>query len=118
MRQACYADLPDLFARLFAGPYQAELLRYLDGVHRQDVPIEDRELWDVTDGNILDGMRELWRKLVMIFTFTDDGTEVEKNVSYTPLVIRILNFPPQLRSLLGNLKLVGFLPPHVTDYQV
>lgn len=54
----------------------------------------------------------------MIFTFTDDGTEVEKNVSYTPLVIRILNFPPQLRSLLGNLKLVGFLPPHVTDYQV
>lgn len=103
---------------MFSGPYQAGLLRYFNGAQRQDVPLEDRELWDVTDGRILDDVHELWRELVIFFSFTCDGTEVEKGVSYTPLVIRVLNFPPQVRSLLGNLKLVGFLPPHVTDYQV
>ena len=80
--------------------------------------LHDRELWDAFDGRILDEVYHLWRELVIFFTFTCDGTEIEKNVSYTPLVIRILNWAPQLRSLLGNLKLVGYLPPGVTSYNV
>jgi hypothetical protein len=41
---------------------------------------------------------------------------VEKNKSFTPLVIRFNNMVPGMRHLLGNLKMVGFLPPHVKNY--
>ena len=50
-------------------------------------------------------------------TITCDGTEVEKNKSYTPIAAKYVNLPPQLRQLLGNIKLVGWMQPGVKNYQ-
>ena len=47
---------------------------------------------------------------------TCDGTELHGE-SYTPIVLRFLNWPRQVRSRLGALKLAGWLPPKVRDYQ-
>ena len=45
-----------------------------------------------------------------------DGVEVEKNVSYTPVVAKVLNLPPTLRGQLGMLWLLAYFPPKVRNY--
>ena len=102
-RSSCYLDLADLFARAFRGPYQAEMMRY--GPTRPP-PLDptdeayDGELCDAYDGAIL---RKLYhdsenpkRHQVLYGWMTCDGTEVEKNESYTPLVWCTHNLPPQV----------------------
>ena len=49
-------------------------------------------------------------------TFSCDGTEIADR-SYTPMVAKIVNYFPQARQLLGNLKLMGWMQPGVLDYQ-
>ena len=33
----------------------------------------------------------------LYIALTCDGTEVQKNISYTPIVMRVLNLPPAVR---------------------
>jgi hypothetical protein len=87
------------------------------------VPIEDmgeRPLYDTYDADIMNRLHHNsslpHAKTVLWFTVTCGGTEVEKGVSYTPVVLCFLNLPPQLRHLLGNLNLVAFFPPKIQSY--
>jgi hypothetical protein len=72
---------------------------------------------DVWDGKILQNLfwdsTDAGKKDHIYFMAGYDGVEVEKNVSYTPIVGQILNFPPKLRGLLSQIVLFGFLPPKV-----
>lgn len=52
----------------------------------------------------------------MYLSPTCDGTEVQKDVSYTPFTTKILNLTSGLRSLAGNIKLHAVFPPHIKDY--
>jgi hypothetical protein len=82
--------------------------------------MDDRPLYDTYDADIMNRLHHnsslSHAKKVLWFTVTCDGTEVEKGVSYTPVVLRLLNLPPQLRHPLGNLKLAAFFPPKIQSY--
>ena len=47
---------------------------------------------------------------------TADGTEIQKNISFTPVTTKILNFDCRLRSLMSNIRLHAVFPPSVKDY--
>ena len=81
-----------------------------------------RWLCDAYDGQLLhdhfhDAQASTLPRSCLYMTFTCDGTEVEKNKCYTPIAAKYVNLPPQLRQLLGNIKLVGWMQPGVKDYQ-
>jgi hypothetical protein len=46
----------------------------------------------------------------------NDGVEVIKNVTYTPVTIKILNMLAGLRGALGTLLFIALFPPKVLDY--
>ena len=46
----------------------------------------------------------------------NDGVEVRKNISYTPVTLNILNLPGELRGALGTMLLLGLFPPKIKDY--
>ena len=46
----------------------------------------------------------------------NDGVEVRKNTSYTPVTLKILNLPGELRGALGTMLLLGLFPPKIKDY--
>ena len=52
----------------------------------------------------------------MYFALTADGVEVVKNVSYTPVILKVLNLPAELRTMMANIRMVAVLPPGVVDY--
>ena len=52
----------------------------------------------------------------IFIALTADGTEVQKNTSFTPVTSKVLNFSSRLRSLLSNIKLHAIFPPSVQDY--
>ena len=53
----------------------------------------------------------------MYFVLVNDGVEVEKNVSYTPITLKVLNEPKDRRSKMGCIWLAAFFPPKVRNYQ-
>ena len=54
---------------------------------------------------------------VMYFVLVNDGVEVEKNVAYTPITLKVLNEPKDRRSKMGCIWLAAFFPPKVGNYQ-
>ena len=50
------------------------------------------------------------------FLQVNDGVEVTKNVTYTPVTIKILNMFAGLRGALGTLVFIALFPPKVKDY--
>jgi hypothetical protein len=46
----------------------------------------------------------------------NDGVEVEKAVSYTPVTFKILSLPPGLRGALGTIVMIALLPPKIKNY--
>ena len=100
-RQAFYADLFDMVQRMFRSPFAAEMLRYGPRFQTQlDDAVEDRELNDVYDGSILEDLyhksKSPNRHITLYASLTCDGTEVAKNKSYTPCVLKWCGFPPQV----------------------
>ena len=81
----------------------------------------NRELRDVYQGSSMvdlfhnepDEGKAEW----LYASLTNDGVEVTKNVSYTPIVMKWFNLPPHLRGNLGAFFLIGVLPPKVSNYQ-
>ncbi len=53
---------------------------------------------------------------VLYLAVTADGTEIQKNVSFTPVTSKFLNFDMRLRSLMSNIRLHAVFPPSVKDY--
>jgi hypothetical protein len=53
----------------------------------------------------------------LYFACSNDGVEVTKNVTYTPITAKLLNLPGELRGMLANIWLLGYMPPKVQDYQ-
>jgi hypothetical protein len=119
--QAFYADLDDKVCRLMKSSDFADgPLRFGKKKQEPAEAIVDRELVDVFDGR---AMKEFYHDLedddkdnFLYFLLCQDGVEISKNVSYTPVTAKLLNWPSKLRSLLGNIILLGFFPPHVKDY--
>jgi hypothetical protein len=46
----------------------------------------------------------------------NDGVEVRKNVSYTPVTLKLLNLPGDMRGALGTMLFVALFPPKVKNY--
>jgi hypothetical protein len=46
----------------------------------------------------------------------NDGVEVRKNISYTPVTLKLLNLPGDMRGALGTMLFVALFPPKVKDY--
>jgi len=46
----------------------------------------------------------------------NDGVEVVKAVSYTPVTFKILSLPPGLRGALGTIVMIALLPPKIKNY--
>ena len=53
----------------------------------------------------------------LFFSLHNDGVEVEKGVSYTPVVIKIQNWSSGMRIAQSGKLLIAVFPPHVKDYQ-
>ena len=53
----------------------------------------------------------------MYFVLVNDGVEVQKNVCYTPITLKVLNEPKERRSKMGCIWLAAFFPPKVRNYQ-
>jgi hypothetical protein len=119
--QAFYADLDDKVCRIMeSNEIGTGDLRFGIPKPLECASIEDRELVDVFDGR---AMEEFYHKLdddhkdnFLYFILCQDGVEITKNVSYTPVTAKLLNWSSKMRSLLGNIILLGFFPPHVKDY--
>ena len=48
---------------------------------------------------------------------SNDGVEVQKRVTYTPITGKILNFSAKTRGLLQSILLLGYMPPKVKNKQ-
>jgi hypothetical protein len=87
------------------------------GTTRARHDVAGGEMADVWDGSILENLfhrsSDGNKEDVVYFMAANDGVEVEDGVSYTPIVGQVLNFPPKLRGLLGQIVLFGYLPPKV-----
>jgi hypothetical protein len=46
----------------------------------------------------------------------NDGVEVRKNVTYTPVTMKMLNMPGDMRGALGTMLFVALFPPKVKNY--
>lgn len=53
---------------------------------------------------------------IIYISVTADGTEIQKNVSFTPVTSKVLNLGCSLRSLMSNIRLHAVFPPSVKDY--
>ena len=47
----------------------------------------------------------------------NDGVEVVKAVSYTPVTFKILSLPPGLRGVLGTVVMIALLPPKIDQLE-
>ena len=120
-RVAYYFDVDDKVRRLFADKVSAKEAKWGTARAHPGRSMEHRHLDSAWDGSI---MEELFHNCTdaekihyLYFVHSNDGVEVEKNISYTPLTAKLLNFPPLLRGMLSAIWLLGFLPPHVKNYQ-
>ncbi len=82
--------------------------------------MHERELRDCFDGSLLNDFladQVVEQEKALFFTLSNDGVELRKNQSYTPITCKCLNLPPKLRGLLASIWLLGYMPPNVKDYQ-
>ena len=92
-------DLTFWLSRLWGNPKIASLLH-----HNRDEG--DGDVWDATIYNYLDRMH------CMCFSITCDGATLQKtrNISWTPVILRLLNLPPHVRTTAGGMFLWAHLP--------
>jgi hypothetical protein len=101
IRQAYYFDLEDKIRRLYKSKFTAGEANYNATRPTPSEPLENRELVDCWDASILEDMyhnleddnKHDWIYLAQ----SNDGVEVQKNVSYTPITAKVLNLPLQMR---------------------
>lgn len=117
VRLAFYFDLEERLQRIFAQKYVAREMRYSSTREVEDVPLSQRELRDVWDGTILHDMQNILDEDTIVLQQSNDGVEVQKNVSYTPVVFKYLNLPPSIRSRFGTMLLLAFFPPRIKNHQ-
>ena len=118
---AIYFSLDDKIRRLFSTPLAAKYLNYGNTIRNVETNICNPEIKDCFDGKNLVNLRAEMNTfikaesddIILYFSQSHDGVEVTKNVTYTPIVASILNYPPETRTLLGTLLLLGFLPPSI-----
>ena len=120
-RVAYFFDLADKVTRMFASKYTADQVSYGTKRPRPTGSLENRELVDWWDcgiaAELFHNMNDEDKEDYLYFACSNDGVEVEKNVSYTPVTAKLLNVAPDARGMLGSIWLLGFWPPKVKDYQ-
>lgn len=102
---------------MFSKKYIAREFSYASTREAEDVSLNLRELRDIWDGSILHNLADVMNEDTLVLQQSNDGVEVQKNLSYTPVVFKFLNLPPSIRSRFGCLALVAFFPPRVKSYQ-
>ena len=121
VRQAYYFDLEDKIIRTFASKVSAEAMTYGTSREIPNDSVKDRELRDCWDGTIIPSLfphlNNDTKKSFLYFAQSHDGVEIQKNVTYTPITAKVLNLPTHVRGRLGCIWLLGYLPPHVKNYQ-
>ena len=115
MTPRCRMWLPDCPGRikdLYNIPELAELFEYPR--HREP---GDGDAWDA---EILGDVDLATVHLVVYVAMCSDATVLEtwRQVSYTPLYLEILNWPPHVRATFEGMMLAALLPPSIKDYQV
>lgn len=82
--------------------------------------VKNRTLIDIFDGtvmqNLIKKMPEDLRDFILWLVMVSDGVEVQKNVSWTPVTAKIMNWPSGVRCLLGAILLLAVFPPNVKNY--
>jgi len=120
-RQGQYFDVDDKCIRLFATQFTASRTLPPTDQARPSTPMANRELHGVFDGSILEALYhkcpEAYKEFCLFFALSNDGVEVTKKTSYTPIVAQLLNLPAEMRGLLSSMWLLGYMPPNVKDYQ-
>jgi hypothetical protein len=119
-RTATYFDLDDMIRGLFRSSGTAQAAAYGAQYPVPDKPMHERELRDCFDGSLLNDFlasQVVEQENALFFTLSNDGVELRKNQSYTPITCKCLNLPPKLRGLLASIWLLGYMPPNVKDYQ-
>jgi len=112
-RQAYYYCMDDKCRRLLLDAYSSA--RANPPLHAEPPrdTLATRELSGPFDGSILQNLHyerkdqdcdKCW-----YFAVSNDGVEVEKNVSYTPITAKLLNLPAELRGLLTCIWLLGYV---------
>ena len=103
IRQAFYFDLEDKVRRMYGSVFTATQAAY--GTARlapTDTP-QARELTDAWDGAILSSLhhenKDANKEDILYFAQSNDGVEVQKNISYTPITAKLLNLPVKLRGI-------------------
>jgi hypothetical protein len=112
-RQAQYFDVADKCARLFATKYHASrILPATDKPCPTERPAA-REISSAFDGSILQELyhdcTHDYKEFCLYFTCCNDGVEVTKGTSYTPITAELLNLPSELRGLLASIWLLGYV---------
>ena len=82
--------------------------------------VKDRIMLDIFDGQVLQDhikkIPEHLRDFILYLLLVSDGVEVQKDVTWTPVTAKILNWPSGVRTLLGAIIMLAVFPPHVKDY--
>jgi hypothetical protein len=82
--------------------------------------VKNRTLIDIFDGTVLQDlikkMPEELRDFILWLVLCSDGVEVQKDVTWTPVTAKIMNWPSGVRSLLGAILMLAVFPPHVKNY--
>lgn len=104
-------DLTQHLRRLWAVPAVAKMLYYPDT--RQP---GDGDAWD---GEALRRMDPSKRTDTICLSICTDGSVLKRyrNDSYVPVVVRILNLPPHIRTKAAALFLWGMVPPKVGNFK-
>jgi hypothetical protein len=114
VRQAYYFDLDDKCTRTLAGKLQAAMVLPPTTPKRSTDPIKERELNCAFDGSIMEtlyhGADPMYKDSTFYFSWSNDGVEVHKNVSFTPIVAKLLNLPKEQRGALACIWLLGYTP--------
>ena len=100
-RQAYYYPIEDKVKRLFASKYTAKQVGYGTSRSPPEGPMNSREVIDTWDGSILESLfhdlDDADKGKYLYLAQSNDGVEVEKNTTYTPITAKLLNLPPSLR---------------------
>jgi hypothetical protein len=75
---------------------------------------------DIFDGNVLQDLIKKMpielRDFILWLVLCSDGVEVQKDVTWTPVTAKIMNWPSGVRSLLGAILMLAVFPPKVKNY--
>jgi rubrerythrin len=112
VRQAYYFDLDDKCTRLLAAKLQAGMVLPPTTTPVSQDKLNERELNCAFDGSIMEelyhGADARYKDNTFYFTWSNDGVEIQKNISYTPIVAKLLNLPKEQRGALACIWLLGY----------